>query len=161
MWSNRLISSCLQCGRHSAWCSVTSLPDPGECPQSWPADDGENQNQNLVCAYLGVTDSGSPRWDMLLPADFNSDIHFSDLLFNSFVLQAATIPSYLSYCCLCVRRWKTRSWHLLTSPVTWASVMEPRMRTAWRQTLRAAHRKTKETGWADHRNEQNRLKMVV
>ena len=50
---------CLQCGSNSPRHPVSPVPDPGECPASWPADDGEDQSQNLVCANFCATDSGT------------------------------------------------------------------------------------------------------
>lgn len=42
--SYKLLSSRHQCGSNSSWHPVSPLPDPGECPASWPADDGEDQS---------------------------------------------------------------------------------------------------------------------
>lgn len=59
--SYKLLSSRHQCGSNSSWHPVSPLPDPGECPASWPADDGEDQSQNLLCTHFCAADSGTQR----------------------------------------------------------------------------------------------------
>lgn len=70
--------------------------------------------------------------------------------FCFFITKAEIFPSCPSCCCPCVRQWKTRPWHSLTILVTWGSLaVRRRTRTAWRQTLPAAHRRTRRMGWAE------------
>lgn len=50
-----------QCGRNSSWHPVPPLPHPGVRPASWPADDGKDQSQNLLCTHFCAADSGTQR----------------------------------------------------------------------------------------------------
>lgn len=57
--SYKLIFSHPQCCSNSSWHPVAPLPHPGERPPSWPAADGENQSQNLLCPHFCAADSGT------------------------------------------------------------------------------------------------------